>query len=132
MMAGAYGEFIGFFPELFESFDVYKQEPDVSSGYRLEKSRTVSGIRQSIAQEVDEYRKKQLLVMDINISYWFWSYDRLDPATEFVEIDGRMFRPMSESLFNREGGFYETRLDMVVGNDGTKGYSPELSKGAFQ
>ena len=132
MMAGVYGEFIGFFPELFESFDVYKQTPDAASGYKLSKDRTISGIRQSVARGIDEYRKRQLLVMDIKESYWFWSYDRLDPATELVEMDGRMFRPMSESLFNREGGFYETRLDALVGNDGTKNYSAPLAKGVFQ
>lgn len=130
-MAGVYGEFLGFFPELFEQFRVFKQEPDVVSGYKLEYHRTVQGVRQTNNIYVDENRKKQLPLMDIVLSYWLWTYDKIDPATEFVEIDGKMFRPMSESLFNREGGFYETRLDSVVGNDGTKDETPELTEGKF-
>lgn len=130
-MGGVYGEFIAFFPELFESFKIYGQEPDLVSGYRLKYLRTVSGIRQTSGLEIDRDRKKNLPTMDVVNSYTLWTYEKIDPASEFIEIDGRMFRPMSESLFSREGGFYQTELESVVGNDGTKAETPEIAGGEF-
>lgn len=130
-MAGVYGEFLGFFPELFEDFEVYRHDADVVSGYRLEYARTVRGIRQSNDAKATGWGPKTLPLVNVESSYILWTYEPVDMATEFVRIDGRMHRPMSESRFVLEGGFYETRLDMVAGNDGTKGSTPELSGGKF-
>ena len=60
--------------------------------------------------------------------YTFWSYTKLDIATEFVKIDDEYYRPMKTAQFNREGGFWETVLEKVVGNDGTKNETPELAE----
>lgn len=133
-MGGVYGEFLGFFAELFEDFKIYKQSPKVTSGYKLEYSRTVRGIRQSISQSVLEKNlkaKTQLQIMDIGESYSLWTYEKIDPATEFVEIDGRMFRPISSSVFSREGGFWEMKVEMLVGNDGRKNNNADLAEGTF-
>lgn len=134
-MPGIYGEFLGFFSELYETFKVYKQTPDVVSGYSLEFSRNVTGIRQSISQGIVDKKsgrmKHEVQVMDIGSSYTLWTQERIDPATEFVEIDGSMYRPMTASVFNREGGFYEITVDMIVGNDGTKNEEAELAEGVW-
>ena len=132
-MGGVYGEFLGFFPELFEEFDVYTHEDDRVSGYKLTFEKKITGIRQSSKEYVDtkRMRSKDLPILDISQTYYFWSYEKLDMATEFVKIDDEMYRPMSKSQFNREGGFWETILDKVVGNDGTNNYTPELEEGDF-
>lgn len=130
-MGGVYGEFLAYFSELFEDFKVYKQKPKVASGYDLEFSRTERGVRQSVAQTIVDKTKKRAGVMDIGEEWTLWTYNKIDPATEFVEIDGRMFRPMSSSKFNREGGFFEMTVEAIVGNDGSQNENEELENGAF-
>lgn len=130
-MGGVYGEFLASFSELFEDFKIYKQKPKVASGYNLEYSRTERGIRQSVAQKVVDKTKQRASLMDISDEWTLWTYNKIDPATEFVEIDGRMCRPMSNSKFNREGGFYEITVEALVGNDGTQNENEELDGGRF-
>lgn len=128
-MQGVYGEFLGYFSELFEEFEIYTHEDDRVSGYKLTFEKKIQGIRQTSKEYIDMKRAKELPVLDIGQRYYFWSYEKLDIATEFVKIDDEYYRPMSKSQFNREGGFWETVLDKVVGNDGTKDYTPELEEG---
>lgn len=131
-MGGVYGEFLAYFSELFEDFKVYKQIPKVASGYALEYSRAVKGIRQSDGVYViQKNRKHTVNAMGIGAAYTLWTYERIDPATEFVEIDGRMFRPMKSPDFSREGGFWETALEAVEGNDGSQNDNMELAGGTF-
>lgn len=131
-MGGVYGEFLAYFSELFEDFKVYKQIPKVASGYALEYSRAVTGIRQSDGVYViQKNRKHTVNTMGIGAAYTLWTYERIDPATEFVEIDGRMFRPMKSPDFSREGGFWETALEAVEGNDGSQNDNMELAEGSF-
>ena len=130
-MSGVYGEFLGFFPELFEEFLVYTHEDDRVSGYELTFEKKIKGIRQTTNEYIDMKRAKELPLLDIGQRYTFWSYSKLDIATEFVEIDGDMYRPMKVAQFNREGGFWETVLEKVVGNDGTETETPELEEGNF-
>ena len=130
-MAGVYGEFLGFFPELFEMFSVYTHEDNRVSGYDLTFEKKIKGIRQTTNEYIDMKRAKELPLLDIGQRYTFWSYTKLDIATEFVEIDGEMYRPMKVAQFNREGGFWETVVEKVVGNDGTEMTTPELTEGDF-
>lgn len=131
-MGGVYGEFLAYFSELFEDFKVYKQIPKVASGYALEYSRAVTGIRQSDGVYVIQKNIKHTVnTMGIGAAYTLWTYERIDPATEFVEIDGRMFRPMKSPDFSREGGFWETALEAVEGNDGSQNDNMELAEGSF-
>lgn len=130
-MAGIYGEFLAFFSELFEDFGVYRHEDDTVSGYSLEKVGTVRGIRQSESYKASAGAPRTVPVLNVGAKYWLWTYGPVDMAREFVEIDGRMFRPVTESVFVREGGFYETVLELVVGNDGTKDMTPELAEGTY-
>ena len=116
-MGGVYGEFLGFFPELIETFEIYTHEDNRVSGYTLNFEKKIQGIRQT----TNEF-------LDIGQRYTFWSYTKLDIATEFVKIDDEYYRPMKVAQFNREGGFWETVLEKVVGNDGTKDYTPELAE----
>ena len=127
-MAGVYGEFLGFFPELFETFQIYTHEDDRVSGYKLTPKKKITGIRQTTNEYVDTKRAKELPLLDIGQRYTFWSTEKLDIATEFIEVDGEMYRPMKIAQFNREGGFWETVIEKVVGNDGTKDYTPELAE----
>ena len=130
-MGGVYGEFLGFFSELFEIFEVYTHVDSRVSGYDLTFEKNIKGIRQSTNEYVDTKRAKELPLLDIGQRYTFWSYEKLDVATEFVKIDGEMYRPMKIAQFNREGGFWETVIEKVVGNDGTNDYTPELEEGTF-
>ena len=130
-MAGVYGEFLGFFPELFEEFNIYTHEDDRVSGYKLTFEKKITGIRQTTNEYIDTKRAKELPLLDIVQRYTFWSYEKLDIATEFVAIDEEMYRPMKVAQFNREGGFWETMLEKVVGNDGTNNETPELEEGEF-
>lgn len=130
-MAGVYGEFLAYFSELMESFKVYKQTPLVTSGYKLEYSHTVRGVRQNDSDGIIDKSKRVNLVMDVGSCYTLWTYEKIDPATDFVEIDGDMYRPMSSSAFNREGGFYVIKVEMLVGNDGRKNDNAEISGGEF-
>lgn len=127
-MAGVYGEFLGFFSELFEQFEIYTHEDDRVSGYKLTFEKKIMGIRQTTNEYIDTKRAKELPLLDIGQRYTFWSYEKLDIATEFVKIDDDYYRPMKVAQFNREGGFWETTLEKVVGNDGTKDESPELTE----
>jgi hypothetical protein len=127
-MGGAYGEFLGFFPELIETFEIYTHEDDRVSGYKLTFEKKIQGIRQTTNEYIDMKRAKELPLLDIGQRYTFWSYTKLDIATEFVKIDDEYYRPMKTAQFNREGGFWETVLEKVVGNDGTKNETPELAE----
>ena len=127
-MGGVYGEFLGFFSELFEIFEVYNHEDDRVSGYTLTLKRHIKGIRQTTNEYIDMKRAKELPLLDIGQRYTFWSDTKLDIATEFVLIDGEYYRPMKTAQFNREGGFWETVIEKVVGNDGTKNETPELTE----
>ena len=130
-MGGVYGEFLAYFPELFEEFKVYKQNPRLDSGYDLDGYRTIVGVRQNDRSYIVDKTNRKNFVLDIGNAYTLWTYEKIDHATEFVEIDGEMYRPMSMSAFNREGGFYETSLERVVGGDGTKDESLELTDGEW-
>ena len=130
-MAGVYGEFLGFFSELFETFEVYTHKDSRVSGYELTFEKKIQGIRQSTNEYIDMKRAKELPVLDIGQRYTFWSYEKLDIATEFIKVDGELYRPMKTSQFNREGGFWETVIEKVIGNDGTERESPELAEGEF-
>jgi hypothetical protein len=52
-MGGVYGEFLGFFPELMEEFEVYKYKTRRDSGYDLAFSRKINAIRQSRKANID-------------------------------------------------------------------------------
>ena len=119
-MGGCYGEFLGFFPELMETFEVYKYKTLRDSGYDLKFSRKINAIRQSRKANIDEYRYKQLPIMDIEKSYYIWTSQKLVLEDEFIKIDDV-----------REGGFWETRVDKVIGNDGTKENDDEIIGGDF-
>lgn len=130
-MGGVYGEFLGFFPELMETFDVYKYKTLRDSGYDLAFSRKINAIRQSRKANIDEYRYKQLPLMDIEKSYYIWTSQKLQLEDEFIKIDGELYRPMETSTFVREGGFWETRVDKIIGNDGTKENDDDIIGGDF-
>ena len=130
-MGGVYGEFLGFFPELMEPFDVYKYKTRRDSGYDLTFSRKLNAIKQTRKANVDEYRYKQLPVMDIEKSYYMWTSQKLHMEEEFVEIDGELYRQMETSTFVREGGFWETRVDKIIGNDGRKENDDDIIGGNF-
>ena len=130
-MGGVYGEFLGYFSELQEDFRVFKQNPKVTSGYDLTFARKVRGIRQSVNRGFDTKTRNSVPVLNITNTYYFWSEDKLDIATEFLEIDGEMYRPMKQPMFNREGGFWENVVEQVVGNDGTEREESDLEEGTF-
>ena len=130
-MGGCYGEFLGFFSELMETFDVYKYKTRRDSGYDLSFSRKLNAIKQSRKANVDEYRYKQLPIMDIEKSYYMWTSQKLQMEDEFIEIDGELYRQMETSTFVREGGFWETRFDKIIGNDGRKENDDEIIGGSF-
>lgn len=130
-MGGVYGEFLGFFPELMESFNLYKYKTRRDSGYDLSFSRELKAIKQSRKANVDEYRYKQLPVMDIEKSYYIWTSQKLQMEDEFIEIDGELYRQMETSAFVREGGFWETRVDKIIGNDGRKENDDDIIGGEF-
>ena len=127
-MSGVYGEFIGFFSELFEDFKIFKHEDDRISGYKLTFDRKIRAIKQTYNEAVDTKRYKELPILDIVQKWAFWCYEKLNIVDEFVEIDGEIYRPMTNAHYNREGGFWEYTLEKVIGNDGTKEVSPELSE----
>jgi hypothetical protein len=130
-MGGVYGEFLGFFPELMETFEIYKYKTLRDSGYELTFSRKISAIRQTRKANIDEYRYKQLPVMDIEKSYYVWTSQKLVLEDEFIKIDDELYRPMETSAFVREGGFWETRVDKIIGNDGTKENDDDIIGGDF-
>ena len=114
-----------------EVFEIYTHEDDRVSGYDLTFEKKIQGIRQSTNEYIDMKRAKELPVLDIGQRYTFWSYEKLDIATEFVKVDGEMYRPMKVAQYNREGGFWETVIEKVIGNDGTERETPELEEGSF-
>lgn len=130
-MGGVYGEFLGFFPELMETYDVYKYKTRRDSGYDLTFSRKLNAIKQSRKSNVDEFRYKQLPVMDIVKSYYMWTSQKLQIEDEFVEIDGELYRQMETSVFVREGGFWETIVEKIIGNDGRKENDDDIIGGDF-
>ena len=130
-MGGVYGEFLGFLPELMDTYDVYKYKTRRDSGYDLTFSRKLNAIKQSRKANVDEYRYKQLPIMDIEKSYYMWTSQKLQMEEEFIEIDGKLYRQMETSTFVREGGFWETRVDKIIGNDGRKENDDEIIGGSF-
>lgn len=130
-MGGVYGEFLGFFPELMETFKAYNYKTRRDSGYDLTFSRNINAIKQSRKANVDEYRYKQLPVMDIEKSYYMWTSQKLQMENEFIEIDGELYRQMETSTFVREGGFWETRVDKIIGNDGRKENDDDIIGGSF-
>ena len=130
-MSGVYGEFLGFFPELMETFEVYKYKTLRDSGYDLKFSRKINAIRQSRKANIDEFRYKQLPVIDIEKSYYIWTSQKLVLEDEFIKIDDELYRPMETSTFVIEGGFWETRVDKIIGNDGTKENDDDIIGGNF-
>lgn len=130
-MGGVYGEYLGFFTELMEPFDVYKYKTRRDSGYDLTFSRKINAIKQSLKVNIDEFRYKQLPVIDIEKSYYMWTSQNLQMEDEFVEIDGELYRQMETSVFVREGGFWETRVDKIIGNDGRKENDDDIIGGDF-
>lgn len=130
-MGGVYGEFLAYFSELMERFKVVKQNARLDSGYDLGTFRYVQGIRQNEGSYFVDKANRKNYTADIGNRYTLWTYEPIDAATEFVEIDGGMYRPMNQAAFNREGGFYEMAVERLVGSDGTKNESLELTDGAW-
>jgi hypothetical protein len=69
--------------------------------------------------------------MDIEKSYYIWTSQKLVLEDEFIKIDDELYRPMESSTFVREGGFWETRVDKIIGNDGTKENDDDIIGGDF-
>lgn len=60
-----------------------------------------------------------------------WTSQKLQIENEFIQIDGELYRQMETSTFVREGGFWETRVDKIIGNDGTKKNDDDIIGGDF-
>ena len=67
--------------------------------------------------------------MDIEKSYYIWTSQKLVLEDEFIKIDDELYRPMETSTFVR--GFWETRVDKIIGNDGTKENDDDIIGGDF-
>jgi hypothetical protein len=60
-----------------------------------------------------------------------WTSQKLQIENEFIQIDGELYRQMETSTFVREGGFWETRVDKIIGNDGRKENDDDIIGGDF-
>lgn len=124
-MAGVYGEFLGLFPELMETFHLVKQTPLIGGGYAItDDGETFSALLQTADVSLnahDSYSRKaessgteQGIVSELK-HYVLWTPTDISLSGYFVVIDGDYYAPAGKGLYNKEGGFYRLEVAKVVG-----------------
>jgi len=118
-MAECYGSMLTVFPELMKTYSVFKMEPVTGAGY---------GERYDIRKVTGywSWRKQSKLdeqggVLSLNYAATFWA--KIDFFTgkskvhqsDFVEVDGEVYRVSDMQDFSSEGGFVKCLMERLAG-----------------
>ena len=121
-----YGDMLLAFPEQYTTITVYSMTPNYNGGWTPgNDQRPVIGIIQNTSGN-------QIKDSNGNLARTggseFWS-EEADLADLFTQIDGDVYRLVSDNKWKTEGGFYRYSLQKVVGNDGTESENPAWNTG---
>lgn len=121
-MSEASGSMLLAFPELLETYEVFKMKPRVGAGY---------GERYGKRKVEGYWSWRKQSKMDVNgdlrtpnhqATFWvqdtFLSEAVVIEQNDYVEVNGKIFVVVDEQNFSREGGFYKCLMQRLAGNTG--------------
>ena len=117
-MSGIYGDMLLAFPEQRQTITVYEMTANINAGWTKTPGSDVqvSGIYQHT-------RGKQIqdsngnLVESSGLEFWT---ETGNLSGKFTQIEGIVYRLISDNNWNKEGGFLRYGLEKVVGNNGSQ------------
>lgn len=125
-MAGIYGDMLLAFPEQFITITVYSQTANYNAGWIPgNDQRQVRGIIQNTSGNRIKDNNGNLARSG---GEEFWTGEA-NLAGLFTQIDGDVYRLVSDNKWKTEGGFFRYSLEKVVGNDGTESANPAWNTG---
>jgi hypothetical protein len=128
-----YGDMLAAFPELLESYEVFKMEPRLGGGYgeRLDK-RTVRGYlswRKGGKGDIEGGLK----VHNQRATFWeqcdFFTGKSRIKQFDFMEAKGEVLQFIEDDSFEREGGFVRWSLQSAPTLDGRQHTNPNVTLG---
>lgn len=123
---GVYGDMLLAFPEQFTSITVYSQTPDYNGGWITgTDQRSVTGIIQNTTGNRIKDSNGNL-ARSGGVEFWT---EEGNLADLFTNIEGTVYRLVSDNDWKSEGGFFRYSLEKVVGNDGTESEKPAWNTG---
>lgn len=123
---GVYGDMLLAFPEQYTTITVYSQTPDYNGGWKPgNDQRTVVGIIQNTTGNRIKDSNGNL-ARSGGVEFWTTEGNL---AGLFSQIDGYVYRLVSDNKWKSEGGFFRYSLEKVVGNDGTESENPAWNTG---
>lgn len=122
----AYGDMLGSFPELNESFALYARSKNSSGGWDFSLLGTYVGVRQ-------DGGKHSELVNGIVVRthvYYLWLTKRPEQPNFAVKFNDVWFVAEDEENWSHEGGFYRIAVHKIVGSTASSG-SVKTIQGKF-
>lgn len=140
-MGGVYGDFLAFFPELMQDFTIVSVKARIGAGYDISPvGRTVRGVIQTVRESNENAGSRirhgdQAFLVESDSDIWvLYTYEAVRVGRDALQWRGHLYRPSEESVWVHEGGFYQTRLERVVGCDGsqTTDVAGGITQGVFR
>jgi len=131
-MSGVYGNMLSYFPELTEEIEVYRQYPNIGSGYTTVPNSDfkVRGVFQNTEGAAintrDSYTRGVAStgtgagVAAVIDSFEFWSDSLISLQDCYTFYEGYVYHFMKNASYKQLGGFYAYEMRKVVGEDGIK------------
>lgn len=124
-MGAIYGEMLLFFPERFQVIPYFDRLPLENDNYGPKiYEATTRGILETKGGNVRDNNDN--IVRESMFSWWTAS--GLIPG-RFTELEGVLYRFMTDSPWPSQGGFFQYDLEKVVGSDGTNTAGPTWNTG---
>lgn len=120
----AYGDMLGVFPELFDTYPLYSAEAQIGGGYALKEMGSISLIVQNASSSLnvaDQYSRSAgssgsaAGIVSMLAHHVAFGYDCVDLYHNFVKIGNDYFRTMVAEDWVHEGDFYRYDLHKIVG-----------------
>lgn len=138
-MGGIYGEFLDFFPELFDLIKYYVKEPKVNSGYEIKEEGFEDGIVMTEKTFIARIGKKSRTDENDLLSYSDKEY-LFAPADSKFRVGLTIIHPgenveyaiVSKADWDKEAGFTRFDIEIVQGSTGSEDEEvPVLKPGVF-
>jgi hypothetical protein len=122
-MPGIYGELLDHFPEQFQSIPVFDMDPKINNGYE---NKTPDVLVQGIIQNYETDVLDNNGNLAVKAGLYLWTY-RPVTAGFFCRYQNTVYRLIVANDWPREGGFFEYRMERLVGSDGQVQVTPAFN-----
>lgn len=109
-----YGEMIGFFPELFQTFNYFYMTPLTVAGFsERENEQTIRAVFQYVKK--GSLKEEGYTLSDVDVPS-IWTKSKLVNGWFIEDKDKNIYRIVNSSQWEQTGGFYLYSLETYTGN----------------